>query len=156
MVAKRFVEKLKMKRDPKGTTTWSSPAGPLSTNKKVTCQFTIPELHDDKLIEWDCHVLDNLSMNYDMIIGRDLLEFAGIDIRFSTQEVEWGEATMPFKPHDATPQDAYHVEDDPSLEDMTDRIKRILDAKYEPANLDEVVDEQADDSSLLLPNFGLQ
>jgi len=64
----------------------------------------------------------------------------------SEHEVEWGEASMPFKPHDATPNDAYHVEDDPNLEDMTSRIKRILDAKYEPANLDEVVDEQADDS----------
>jgi len=72
-----------------------------------------------KLIEWDCHVLDTLGMNYDMIIGRDLLEFAGIDIRFSTHEIEWGEASMPFKPHDATPEDAYHVEDDPNLSAVT-------------------------------------
>jgi hypothetical protein len=29
------------------------------------------------------------SCNYDMIIGRDILQFLGINIQFSTQEVVW-------------------------------------------------------------------
>ena len=89
MVTKEFVKKLRMKKDPEGETTWSTPAGPMKTNQKVKCQFTIPELQEDKLIEWDCHVLPSLGANCDMILGRDFLEFAGIDVRFSTQVIEW-------------------------------------------------------------------
>ena len=144
MIAQSFTKKLRMKKDPEGATTWSTPAGPMTTNKKVRCQFTLPELHDEKLIEWDCHVLPSLGANCDMILGRDFLEFAGIDISFKNQEIEWNEATMPFKPHDATPMDGYHIAEDPDLEEMSDRIKRILDAKYEPADLDEVIKEQTE------------
>ncbi len=114
----------------------------MTTNKKVKCQFTLPELKDDTLIEWDCHVLKILGANCDMILGRDFLEFAGIDVKFSNLTVEWGEAVMPFKPQDATPQDSYHIDDDPNLIEMSERIKKILDAKYEKADLDEVVKQQ--------------
>ena len=37
--------------------------------------------------------------------------------------------------------DSYHVQEDSNLKDMSDRIKRILDAKYEPADLDKIVQE---------------
>jgi len=33
-----------------------------------------------------------------------------------------------------------------NLEDMTSRLERILDVKYEPADLDDVVENQADES----------
>ena len=46
---------------------------------------------------------------------------------------------MPFKPHDAQVHDSYHIQGDDNLSDMSDRIKSILDAKYEAADLDEVV-----------------
>ena len=142
MIDEKFASKLKSKKDPKGKTEWSTPAGTVTTGKIVTTQFTIPELQDDKLIEWDCHVIPGLGLNYDMIIGRDLLEFAGIDIKFSSQTVEWNDFEMPFKAHDCQLHDAYNVNDGDNLEDMTDRIKKILDAKYEPADLDEVVQNQ--------------
>ncbi len=35
--------------------------------------------------------------------------------------------------------DSYAISDSASMEEATERMKRILDAKYEPANLDEVV-----------------
>ncbi len=60
----------------------------MTTSKKAKIQFTLPELHDDRLIEWNSHVANDLG-NYDMIIGRDILEFLSIDLRFSTKEVEW-------------------------------------------------------------------
>ena len=70
-----------------------------------------------------------------MIIGRDLLQFLGIDALFSSLTVEWDGASMPFKEQDATVLDSYHVNDPQAVEDKTTRIKEILDAKYEPANL---------------------
>ena len=44
-------------------------------------QFTLPELHDDKLLEWNACVTKDLG-NYNMIIGRDILSFLQIDLRW--------------------------------------------------------------------------
>ena len=44
----------------------------------------------------ELHVTKDLGV-YDMIIGRDLLQFLGIDVLFSTLTVEWDRADMPFK-----------------------------------------------------------
>ena len=77
-----------------------------------------------------------------MITGRDLLEFAGIDIKFSAQTAEWNDFEMPFKLHDCQLQDACHANDNDAVEDMTVRIKKILDAECEPADLDEVAANQ--------------
>ena len=74
IISSKFTKKLRVKKDPSGGTVWSTPAGTMKTNLKAKAQFTIPELQDDKLIEWDCHVVEDLGGN-DMIIGRDLLEF---------------------------------------------------------------------------------
>ena len=113
----------------------------MTTGETVKAQFTLPELQDDKLIEWNLHVTDSLGAN-DMLIGRDILQFLGIDIRFSEQTVEWGHVSIPFKDADATSKDAYHIHEDDQLSDATDRLKRILDAKCEAANLDDVITAQ--------------
>ena len=113
----------------------------MTTDQKVKSQFTFPELQDDKLIEWNIHVAKELG-NYDMIIGRDLLQFLAIDIQFSSQEVVWEHATMPFKDRDATLLESYHVEDPEGLLNDTERLKKILDAKYEPANLEQICSAQ--------------
>ena len=46
----------------------------MCTNQKVKAQFTMPELHEDRLIEWNLHVAKALG-KHDMIIGRDILQF---------------------------------------------------------------------------------
>ena len=123
------------------STVWTTPSGPMTTNAKAKAQFTLPELQDDKLIEWDLHVSESLG-TYDMIIGRDLMEFLKIDICFSDMAVHWGTASMPFKDGDATPAESYHVQETPALAEASERLKRILDAKYEAADLDEICEEQ--------------
>jgi hypothetical protein len=102
----------------------------------------MPELQDDKLIEWNMYVTKDLG-NYDMIIGRDILQFLGINIQFSTQEVVWDYASMLFKDFDATALDSYHIEDPDGLLKDTDRLKKILDAKYVPADLEKLCQHQA-------------
>ena len=49
---------------------------------------------------------------------------------------------MPFKPKAATVKTAYHVEEAMTVHDATDRIKSILDAKYEAADLEKVCSAQ--------------
>ena len=142
LVCKKYTKKLKVKTLQGKSTTWATPGGSLTTNRQVKCQFTIPELHDDKLIEWNVHVTKDLG-SYDMIIGRDILQFLQIDIRFSSMEVEWDSATIPFKYHDATPLDAYFVKEPDVIDNATERVKKILDAKYEAADLEQVCSAQS-------------
>ena len=142
LVCSQYATKLKLKTSSANTTTWSTPAGTLSTSTTAKAQFTLPELHDDKLIEWNVHVTKDLG-NYDMIIGRDILRYLEIDIQFSTQEVVWDHASIPFKHVDASPLDAYHINEPEVITKASDRIKKILDAKYEPANLTQVCSAQS-------------
>ena len=142
LVSSRFSSKLRVKDTKQTTTVWSTPAGELKTRDKVKAQFTIPELQEKKLIEWNIHVAQNMGA-YDMIIGRDVLSFLGIDIRFSDQTVEWEGAEMPFKPVDATPETFYHIEEAMAVSEASQRIKEILDAKYEAADLEKVCSTQS-------------
>jgi len=80
----------------------------MRTNQKVKAQFTMPELHEDRLIEWNLHVTKALG-KYDMIIGRDILQSLKIDLRFSDNVVEWDANELPFKDGEATPKEAYHI-----------------------------------------------
>ncbi len=79
---------------------------------------------------------------YDLIIGRDLMEFLGIDIRFSTQEIEWDNATVPFKDTDEIQKGLFHVDDPAVILEEHECIKKILDAKYKVADLEQVCREQ--------------
>jgi len=60
----------------------------------------MPELHDDRLMEWNMDVTESLGP-CDMIIGRDILKFLKIDLRFSDEIIEWDGAEMPFEDGDA-------------------------------------------------------
>ena len=67
LVSKKFAAKLKVKRAP-AQQVWTTPSGTMTTTAKVKAQFTMPELHDNRMIEWDVHVTKDLGA-YDMIIG---------------------------------------------------------------------------------------
>lgn len=120
-------------------TKWTTAAGTFNTNYAVQTQFSLPELHEGRLINWDMHVSDTLS-DYDIIVGRDMLAELGIDLLFSSRSVVWDDVSIPFKPRDATMDTDYYVADSSSAAEATERIKQILDAKYVPANLDDVID----------------
>jgi hypothetical protein len=57
-----------VKKASKPSTIWSTPAGEMKTLSRVKAQFTIPELQEKKLFEWNLHVAENMGA-YDMIIG---------------------------------------------------------------------------------------
>ena len=115
----------------------------MNASHKVKAQFTLPELYNDHLIKWDLHVTKQLG-KHNMIIGRDILQFLKIDLRFSDNVVKWDNAEMPFKDGDVTPREAYHIADPVSMEDSVERIKRILDAKHEKANLSKICHKQSE------------
>ena len=140
LVCEKFAKKLRQKKDTK--TTWTTPSGQMSTTHKCQATFTIPELHDNRVIHYDIHVAKTLG-SYDMIIGRDIMSELRIDLKFSTQEIEWDDSQIPFKDVDASISEAYHVDDPEGLEDDAQRLKTILDAKYEEADLEETAASQS-------------
>ena len=74
LIAMKHTKNLRVKTVNAKGTVWSTPAGELKTNHRVKSQFTIPELQDKKLIEWNLHVAEDMG-TYDMIIGKDILSF---------------------------------------------------------------------------------
>ena len=140
LLCSKYAKKLKLKTS-STKTEWTTPGGKLKTTKHAKAQFCLPELHDNRLIEWTVHIAESLG-SYDMIIGRDLLTDLAIDLKFSTQEVEWDEATIPFKDAGKELFQSYHIGDPTSLDDAADRVKHILDANYEAADLEEVCRNQ--------------
>jgi len=58
----------------------------MHTGQKVKAQFAVPELHDDRFTEGNMHVTKSLG-SHDMIIGRCILKFLQIDLRFSNEVI---------------------------------------------------------------------
>jgi hypothetical protein len=57
--------------------------------------FSFPEFHENQDIIWDVYVYTSSSEDsrYDMIVGRDLMYFIGLDLRFSDSTMTWDNAT---------------------------------------------------------------
>jgi len=68
-----------------------------------------------------------------------MLTDLGIDLKFSSQTVEWDDSQIPFKDASIPKSEAFHVDDPQAIEDAAERVKRILEAKYKAADLDKIV-----------------
>ena len=76
------------------------------------------------------HVVDLNIERYDMIIGRDLILFLGIDIHESDMTIHWDDDAIPRSDIYSTTNDVFALLQYNSLfKSETKRMKRILDAK---------------------------
>jgi hypothetical protein len=157
-VKRSFVKKLNLRNET--VATWNTAAGQIKTSERCVVHFSLPEFSPTRTIVWDMHVstLDNIQ--YDMIIGNDLLESLKIDLKYSTSTIDWDGIEIPMQTRDATPEDLYIMNESSPLKDASKRVTEILDAKYEPANLNEVaagctnlIQEQQDDLHILLQKY---
>ena len=122
-------------------TRWSTAAGKLQTDKVVRkLRFILHEFDTKKVIEWSAHVT-KVKFNYDLIVGRDLLQELVLVLDFKEEEIQWDGQSIPMKSVDATPNEAF-VADEPTddrIDNEVDRIKHILEAKCEKANIPEII-----------------
>jgi hypothetical protein len=132
------------------STNWTTKAGTFKTDRKVKCQFTLPEFHEGKDISWNMYVNESDARlnSYDMIIGRDLLHELGIDLLFSLGVMKWDNATVPMRdPSQLRDSNIDDFEDEIfSMHDLTTtdaaRIQEIMDVKYAPADINEMVSKR--------------
>jgi hypothetical protein len=82
-------------------TIWTTPGGTHSTRVKTSGKFLFPEVSTTTFHQWQFHVTESLG-DYDVLIGRDILNYLKIDIKFSNKEIVFPSASVPFKNSNAT------------------------------------------------------
>ena len=141
-INKQVVRKLKIVKNA-SKMVFNTPGGQLISNSTCKVLFQLPELNSSRTIEWKCQVNDSkVPTNYDMIIGRDLLEELGINIQFSDGTIEWDDAQLPMRSPNITQAESFLTEDNEGKLAMqaAKRLREILEAKYVKANLEEEVE----------------
>jgi len=66
------------------------------------------------------HVGTLEGVQYDMIVGNDLLESLKIDLKYSSAMIEWDGAEVPMRSRDATIEDLYYINDMPCLQEAAE------------------------------------
>ena len=145
ILAKKYASnKLKEKKQ-----TFATGGGDMSTKWESKQYFSLSELSRSKIVDWTFQVTDSKNLGYDMIIGRDIMQSLGINLLFSEQTIQWEGAQVPMRDFNKLKKynlNKYELNaiiqniNEPIItQEATDRMIRILDSKYEQANLREVV-----------------
>ena len=121
------------------TNQWTTMAGTFNTNQIVNINLKLPELNSMAGIKVECHVTKNES-NYDIIIGRNVLRELGIILDFANNKTIWKETEIPMKPLDCRKKiEHFSIRDSVRMQNESKCLKKILDAKYSKANLNQLV-----------------
>ena len=139
IIAKSHASKLRTKKSP--SVEWTTAAGSFTTNSKVKIDFQLPELSTSADIQCTVNVHNGSLGTYDMILGRDMLKELGIDTCFSDQTIKWPRVNgeIPMKPADGNEETSFFVNDPSDVTAETERMSKILEAKYSKADLGEIV-----------------
>ena len=138
LINDRFTKRLKKIATEKSK--WITKSGTFVTARKCQVELVLPELHRDKHINWMMYIdeSDSLSNKYDIIVGRDLLQAVGIDLKFSTKEVQWENASAPMRATTILEEDTINMMAETILEQELideDVIQQMTETKYSPADL---------------------
>jgi hypothetical protein len=64
----------------------------------VLCNLRLPELDKNRNIDQQKALIFNAdSCNYDLILGADSLSITGIDVKYSTETIEWFDNELPLR-----------------------------------------------------------
>ena len=140
IINKRHVREIDVLRGTEHDSSWTTLAGTFSTSVCTKAQLELPEFNHTATIEAQLHVTEQNSA-YDIIFGRDLLRSLGFILDFQNATSTWQGAVIDMKPKDCKRESHFAISESEKVQQATNRIKRILDAKYEKANLKKVVNK---------------
>ena len=81
-------------------TKWHTMGGQFKTKLQQEINFKLPEFCTSKIVRWVCHEDASTlrtNLQYDMIIGTDILSELGIEINSNTQRIIWEGVEIPMK-----------------------------------------------------------
>ena len=81
----------KLKNKQIETTTWETQAEKVQAPNKANVDFCLPKFSATKIVSWKCHVDKKTNIRYDMILGRDLINALGLDLKFYEDLIIGGE-----------------------------------------------------------------
>lgn len=131
-------------------TTWGTSNGKFKTRKKACLKLLLPEFSQNKRfdLEADVKVIDDdEAVSYDLILGIETLSEFGAILDFRDNEITIDNQTIAMRGADGLAdhkelRNTYMEAVEPlATKEETERVVRILDAKYEPADLPKVVEE---------------
>ena len=88
-----------------------------------------------------------------------IIYYPKVDVKFSDMTVEWDNTIMSFKDAEANIAELYYIPNDPTLQDESEQLRKILDAKYKAADPAYMASEQTqldENEQRLLAKHNLQ
>ena len=150
-----LAKKLRVKTD--SSTRWTTAAGTLSTSKKCKILFGLPELSNTMVVSTDIHLTKHID-RYDMILGRDLLRELGFSLDFELDTIRYQHSEIPMRSLTELQSEElnfFKIDESKSVTQATNRIKKILDAKYQPSSPQQIIDSckhlNSEEKNILLP-----
>ena len=108
-------------------------AGSFSTSCETEVKIKLPELNFTAHMFAPFHVTSQKS-NYNVIFGQDLLRELERDLDFQNNFVGWKEIKIHMKSMNCKMRSNFTIQEIKNMKSAANRIKKILDAKYEKAN----------------------
>ena len=137
----------------KEESSYKTAAGNFNSKYNMEIDLTLDEFGRSTKIKHRFDLDENEDgIGYDMIIGRDLLTQLNIDVRFSDKTIKWEDQLIPMKSFAKIWQNEHPTRKElkatvlrsvepKSTKEATDRVIKILDSKYEKADLNKVVED---------------
>jgi hypothetical protein len=129
--------------------------GPICFKQGVTLQtIRFPELSPTKSYITSVEaVVSQHTRQHDVILGIDVLVPAGIDLRPSEQTIQWGDLSVPWRPHDSFSNQSFpqalrlstdRLAPEPEFDSFTTQLgaQEILSSKYDEVNTSEMAQKQ--------------
>ena len=89
---------------------WSTMAGTFNTSFVTEMILKLPELNHSAEIYAKCHLTDKL-LNYDLILGRDILHELGIIFNFENKTITWQGVSISMKPPNCTAKEFFVIKE---------------------------------------------
>ena len=131
--------------------TWHTSMGVFQTQKQGDCELAFPEYSKNKRVRVQPDIIEYedkaAAPKFDLIIGTETMRALGVKLDFDTNMITIDQIELPMRNLSELqePRSFYfqHVRppEPRSTAELTQRVVKILDAKYEPADLPKVVND---------------